>query len=243
MGQEATYIEDSDSDDLAEVFSPPRVVPFAKMMQLNASVSVDLLTGTDLRTLAGRVALERALAARRPLVVVLSPPCTMFSRLTWTLNHGRTEPDKWDKKMREAEGLLATAMTVAARQVMHGRYFVFEHPATAKSWSTDVVREVAAKRGVSLATFDQCRYGLVAPSGRPMRKRTTFMTNCAFIHSEFDGKLCECTQPHQHVIGQELGHPLSEWAAHYPPELCRALARCVQRRRFQRQAAQVRARG
>jgi len=145
--------------------------------------------------------------------------------------------------MREAEGLLALAMTLAARQMKQGRYFIFEHPATAKSWATDVVRSVLAKNGVSLATFDQCRYGLVGPSGRPMRKRTTFMTNCAFIHSEFDSKFCTCTQDHQQVIGQELGHQLSEWAAHYPPELCRALARCAQRRRVQRQAEQVRAWG
>ena len=73
-------------------------MPFAKLAQLNASVSVGSLAGTGVGTLAGRVAMERALAARRPLVVILSPPCTMFSRLTWPLNHGRTEPDKWDKK-------------------------------------------------------------------------------------------------------------------------------------------------
>ena len=116
--------------------------------------------------------------------------------------------------MRDEEHLLAVAMTGAARQVKPGRYFVFEHPATAKSWFKDGVRKVCAENGVSLATFDQCRCGLAGPSGRPMRKRTTFMTNCAFIHSEFGSKLCECTQPHQHVIGQWLDHPLSEWAAH-----------------------------
>ena len=70
-----------------------------------------------------------------------------------------------------------------------------------------------------------------------MRKQTSFMTNCAFIHAEFEGKRCECTQPHQHIIGKELGEPLAEWAAHYPPKLCQALARCVQRRRHQREAA------
>ena len=67
-------MEDSDSDDLAEVFSPPRIVPFAKSLNLNATLSVDILTGTDLQTLQGRLSLDRALVARHPLVVILSPP-------------------------------------------------------------------------------------------------------------------------------------------------------------------------
>ena len=237
---EDTYIEPSDSDDVAEVFSPPRVVVFARALQLNASLSVDLLTGTDLRTLQGRVSLERALTARHPLVIVLSPPCTMYSALTWSLNRGRTPDDKWDQKMHEANIMLNLAMEVAARQVVQGRYFVFEHPATARSWSTQAVRDVMAMRGVRLAAFDQCRYGLKSPSGRPIRKRAWFLTNCSFVFEEFDGKLCNCTQRHQHVIGSDLGEKLSAWAAHYPPALCRALSLCVRRRRFQRQAAALR---
>ena len=112
-----------------------------------------------------------------------------------------------------------------------GRFFVFEHPATAKSWQTDVVRNVMAMHGVRVATFDQCCYGLVGPSGRPMRKRTKFLTNCGFVHKEFDGRYCACTQPHQQIIGSDLGEPLAAWAALYPPRLCRALAQCVKDRR------------
>ena len=47
-------VEDSDSDDLAEVFSQPRVVPWARAIGLKASLSFDMLTGTDLLTMAGR---------------------------------------------------------------------------------------------------------------------------------------------------------------------------------------------
>ena len=94
--------------------------------------------------------------------------------------------------------------------------------------------------GVRLATSDQCRYGLKSPSGRPIRKRAWFLTNCSFVFEEFDGKRCNCTQRHQHVIGSDLGAKLSAWAAHYPPALCRALSLCVRRRRFQRQAAALR---
>ena len=74
--------------------------------------------------------------------------------------------------MRDAAALLTLAMDLAARQVSSGRYFVFEHPATAKSWHTAAVRNVSALTGVRIVTFDQCRYGLVSPAGQPMRKRT-----------------------------------------------------------------------
>ena len=228
---ESTYIEDSDSDDLAEVFSPPRVVPFANLYNLNG-FSMDLLTGTDLQTLAGRMELDRALTRKRPLMVILSPPCTMYSSLNWSLNHSRLPSHTWNERLRKADALLRTAMRVAAQQVSQGRYFVFEHPACAKSWSTDMVQTVFAMPGVRRATFDQCRYGLVGPSGQPMRKRTSFLTNCSFVFTEFDGKYCQCTGTHQRIIGTELGEPLAAWAAHYPPRLCRALARCVRDRRL-----------
>ncbi len=221
-------VEDSDSDDLAEVFSPPRVVPWARALHLKASLSVDVLTGTDLLTVAGRVSFNDALRHKRPMFMILSPPCTMYSALTWSLNHGRTPIAIWDKKMREAESLLSLAMDFATRKDSAGRYFIFEHPATARSWATNVVRNVAALDGVRTITFDQCRFGLVSPGGRPLRKRTSFMTNCSFVVHAFGGKWCNCDQQHRHIIGAELGHRLSTWAAHYPPAMCREFARCAQ---------------
>ena len=133
--------------------------------------------------------------------------------------------------MRAAAWLLWLAMDLAARQVASGRYFVFEHPATAKSWATDEVRNVAALPGVRIVTFDQCRYGLVSPGGEPLRKRTSFMTNCSFVAEAFDGLLCQCDQPHRQIVGHERGHMLSAWATLYPAPLCRELARCALRRR------------
>ena len=226
-----TTVADSDSDDLAEVFSPPRVVPWARAANLKASLSVDVLTGTDLLTMAGRASMDLALLRNRPLLLVLSPPCTMYSILTWSFQHGRTPADMWNAKMRDASALLTLAMQLAARQVSPGRYFVFEHPATAKSWHTVVVQNVAALTGVRVVTFDQCRYGLVSPGGQPLRKRTSFMTNCSFVAEAFDGKRCQCKERHRQIIGAERGRCLSAWAAHYPPALCRELAVCARLRR------------
>ena len=73
--------------------------------------------------------------------------------LTWSLNHGRTPANKWAENMAAANELLAVAMQVAAKQVRAGRYVVCAHPSTAKSWSTAMVRDVAAMPGVPVATF------------------------------------------------------------------------------------------
>ena len=213
------------------MFSPPRVVPWAKAANLKASLSMDVLTGTDLLTMAGRASVDSALLRKRPLLLILSPPCTMYSTLTWSFNHGRTPADTWNVKMRDASALLTLAMDLAARQVSSGRYFVFEHPSTAKSWDTVVVKNVAALSGVRIVTFDQCRYGLVSPGGKPLRKRTSFMTNCSFIADEFDGRRCQCSETHKQIIGAEFGQSLSTWASHYPPALCRAFVMCAQLRR------------
>ena len=208
-------------------------MPWAKAARLKASLSIDALTGTDLLTVAGRVSMDSALLLKRLLFLILSPPCTMYSMLTWSLNHARTPAAKWSANMRDAAAMLAVAMDLAARQVPSGRYFVFEHPATAKSWATEAVQNVAALTGVRIVTFDQCRYGLVSPAGQPLRKRTSFMTNCSFVAQACDGKWCRCTEPHRQIIGCELGHGLSAWAAHYPPALCRELALCARLRRQQ----------
>ena len=134
--------------------------------------------------------------------------------------------------MPDASALLTLAMRLAARQVSSGRYFVFEHPATAKSWDTVVVQNVAALTGVRIVTFDQCRYGFVSPGGQPLRKRTSFMTNCSFVAKAFDGVRCQCSEPHKKSIGSEFGQGLSTWAAHYPPALCRELVMCARLRRW-----------
>ena len=68
-------------DNLAEYFSPPRLVPVAQARGLRASLSVDLATGWDLASkLQSELALD-ALTSRQIKFLMLSPPCTMFSAL------------------------------------------------------------------------------------------------------------------------------------------------------------------
>eukprot|EP00969_Alexandrium_andersonii_P240400 10612941-Alexandrium_andersonii.AAC.1 len=71
---------------------------------------------------------------------------------------------------------------MASKQMAAGRAFLFEHPASATSWSLPSITEVASVEGVSKSTFDQCVFGLVSPASadgqcKPIRKRTTFLSN------------------------------------------------------------------
>ena len=67
--------------DVAEVFSPPRVVEEAKKQGYSGGGSYDLITGWDLSKAEDRKAMWRHLAKDRPSLLVLCPPCGPFSIL------------------------------------------------------------------------------------------------------------------------------------------------------------------
>jgi hypothetical protein len=66
-------------DHVGEVFSVPRVVTVAAKEGLRATVSIDLLNGFDLLTSGGRETAWWRLQKSKPLLLVISPPCRMFS--------------------------------------------------------------------------------------------------------------------------------------------------------------------
>ena len=162
----------------------------------------------------------------------LTPPCTMFSQLMqmWNLKH-LTVSEK-DCRMSEAVALLDFAIKAARLQHSLGRYFFLEQPSGAVSWHHLKKRLKAepmqpSDRATFIVTFDQCRYGLVSPCGKPMRKKTKFWSNCPTILQEFQDKRCRCTMPHEVIQGTQAGHRLSVWAQHFPAELCASIARCI----------------
>ena len=80
----------------------------------------------------------------KPYLIVLCPPCTMFSTLQ-NLNVARGS-HQWNKEYEKAEKMLEFAMKVALKQHRAGRYFLFEHPVHASSWSERCERSVADGR-------------------------------------------------------------------------------------------------
>ena len=148
----------------------------------------------------------------------------MFSALQMLFNQRKMDPCVWSARLAEARLFWNYALDVAMSQIIGGRGFCLEHPATATSWSEPKVMEILAMPGVRIVTFDQCRFGLKSPSGSPIKKATKLMTNMNSIEARFSNKRCQCQVPHREIQGSEMGHRLSVWAQTYPDPMVRALA-------------------
>lgn len=212
-------LDGSLQDDLVEVYSPPRMVLVAKKAGLRADLSIDLLTGWNLLDQDRRVQVVQQIKARRPKVLMMSPPCTWFSGLM-NLNWNKIGPVVREQAFRDATLHLEFCMLLADLQESEGRGWALEHPDTAKSWNNAKVRMVSS-HGALMSRFDQCMFGLVSKVDKiPMRKRTRFMSNLQPLHASFHGKFCDKQHPHVAVIGAEGGEKRSVWAQRYPPALC-----------------------
>ena len=209
--------------DVAEYYSPPRVVKAARLMGLSGVLSLDLVTGWDFNDFNAR-----ALSIRLLLLVellILSPPCTAFCVLQRLWNYKRMCPEKVNAMWAEGMVHLEHAMACAHKQFVEGRFFIFEHPASASSWGTPCVQAVKALPGVRCVTIDMCMLGLVSKCNRiPMRKRTRIMTNSNIVVAGLQGYICQGAHKHQIIQGSEGGVRRSVWAQVYPGPLVQKLA-------------------
>lgn len=220
--QVAEYL--SSRQDVAEFYSPPRVLPVARQRGLCGCLSLDLLSGWDFRQECQRKLSIELLRKLDVQFLVLSPPCTIFSELQrlWNIKKMTAEQyqSRWDEGMR----YLGHAMDCAQEQHRRGRHFAFEHPARASSWKTVVVRRILALPGVGVAQFDQCMLGLKSKVYQlPMRKRTKIMTNSVALERWLGLVKCDGRHTHQTIQGCEGGVRRSVWAQCYPPGLVKLL--------------------
>ena len=204
------YKAQSDEPDaVMEVFSPPRLVPEAVRQGLQASVSLDKDTGWDANLPEDRLQLQRLMRDHRPVMLMLSPECRMFSILARNVNLPKMDPLVAEILMTEAVSHVDLCMDLALQQHEAGRFFVME--------------------GVWKINFAQCRYGLTGPAGGPMKKLTSLLTNMESVANEFQGKQCQCKQQglvHERIEGSYKGKRRSRHAQVYPKPLVKALVSC-----------------
>ena len=210
-----------------EFYSPPRVALPLRRTGFFARYSFDLMTGYDFLKFEDRARALRLYETHAPFFVMLSPPCTMFSKMQ-TLNLKKMQPQIRKQRFADANCMLDFAMHIADRQLRGNRFFCHEHPPGASSWRRASIAELANKPNVFLVSFDQCRTGLRTPSGlKPIQKRTVLMTNSREIHNIFSPLQCNCTEEHAVIQGSESGLQLSSWCQVYSPELVDHLADAV----------------
>eukprot|EP00435_Cladocopium_sp_Y103_P063462 s717_g25.t1 len=216
-------------DDLMEFFSVPRLVPVCQELGMQAEVSLDLQTGWDANDPAMRQLAFEAIEKFKPWVIMLSPPCTVYSQLQRLWNESRMDPLEFEIRCQEADGFMEFTKDVATKQSNANRGWIFEHPATASSWDLPCVLEMGALPGAQVSTFDQCRYQLRGPAGGLMKKRTKLLSNLPQIHAEFEAKTCQCRQSgeeHELIQGSFNGVRRSTHAQCYPEPMVRALVSC-----------------
>ena len=223
--------EDCPTEVFAEIFSRPRVISMIAALHLTAilsgSLSIDILTGFDLRLAAVREAVMKMLLERDIRVVVLSPPCTMFSQIMH-INFGKMKPDDLRRRWKDAMCFIHFTVRIIRWVVSRNGFFVLEHPTGASSWKLPCIQELLQLPGVKLICFHQCRFRLKAPiSGSPIRKSTRFLTNSQQVIDTFDRVYCNCTQPHRVIEGSEGKYRLSKWCEQYPADLCKGLAQSL----------------
>ena len=210
--------------DIAEVYSPARMLPLAWLLGLCGNLS-DLATGWDFRDPRNRQLVLELLGRLQILFCIVCPPCRAFSELQRLWNFRRLPVERVRAIMDEGLEYLSHAMQIAEAQVSAGRFFVFEHPYRASSWATPVVQRVLALPKVGVVTIDLCYFGLVSKvHQKPVRKRTKIMTNSPYLMQELKGCMCPRTHEHQVLQGAEGGVSCTAWAQIYPPQFCRVLA-------------------
>ena len=143
--------------DIAEVYSPPRVTVQARRFQLQPGEAMDLTTGWDFRRAEDKRRAEQYVHEQKPLLLIGSPMCTMFSSLQRFTPWTEAKQNKWAEHRMH----LRFVTELYRKQAAEGRLFLHEHPAAATSWSLQEVQNIMQRDGVHTVTADQCMFGLV----------------------------------------------------------------------------------
>ena len=69
-----------------------------------------------------------------------------------------------------------------------GRLILHEHPAYVASWSERVCKEMLNPDDVEKVIMHLCQYGQAEIDGRPLKKRTAWMSNSRDILEQLDEK-------------------------------------------------------
>jgi len=211
--------------DVCEVFSPPRICPYANTHGLRGGWSIDMTvreptTGRkfDLRNSRDQKEVKRMVRRDCPTVLIVSPPCTAFS----IANQG--EVDK--KTLESAVEMIRFSIELCELQHKSGRHFIFEQPQSSRAWSLNEVVKMTYREGVGKTTFHQCMYGLETRSGQgaaPAFKPTSVLTNHPALMEVLQER---CHGGHKHA--QLIGKGACSRAARYPPGLCLAIVKGIQ---------------
>ena len=133
---------------------------------------------------------------------------------------------KYKKQLVDGRLLLKFAAQIYELQLQGGRRFLHDFPVGATNWQETCMRRCLKDRRCGTSLADLCYYGMttIGKDGtvRPARKRTRFRSTFNAVLEQLSGR---CPGNHDHQI---LVDGRAKKAAHYPPDLCRAIIKGIE---------------
>ena len=192
-------------NDVSEIYSPPRIAARVARHGLRSGFSLDFTEGTpdgepwDFNKLDMRARVVAELEKDQPEMLILSPMCGPFGQLQG-LKYSKLSLDEVESKLREGMTHLKFAIMMCEKQTAKGRYFMFEHPAGARSRAIETVKKVVRLPNVVTVDFDFCKFNMKStdPSGEGLvKKRIRIMTNSSKLAKRLFS--AQCSGDHRHV--------------------------------------------
>jgi len=194
----------------------------------------DIQLGGDLHDLAKEATVQR-LAADPVQYAHYAPPCNPYSIARWPKVRSRAWPQGLPDLTGKARSVVDLANTLSRNTVrllrlhcQRGVSWSCENPASSLLWHTQEFKQLASDYNLDRVSLDMCRFGA------RYRKRTVLLTwdpqGAGFLHTL--NRRCACKKPHKILANwgeRGAGIPTKNGCAAYPPALCRAWARAVQR--------------
>ena len=141
----------------------------------------------------------------KPTWMIGSPPCTTFSIWNVDINLKKMDPSRVAAMIAEGKSHLRFCAERYRKQVNASRHLLHEHPASAVSWREPYINASAEDHKVFTALCDQCQFGLMTNSADGSSKKlamkpTSFLTSSQPM-AEGEGKRCDQSHKHQHLVG------------------------------------------
>ena len=214
---------------VTEVFNPGCFNARVKRHGLGNGQVFDLAVGVDLLKGNQRSEVRNYIKSEKPGLVLIAPPCQMFSSLQ-NLSRGRRERSheamsRYLASRREAKSLLAFAVEIGELCCSLGLKFVFEHPASATSWQERELARLRRQPGVHYIKADQCYFGLRGSEGLH-RKPTGFLTNSREVGDALDHR-CRKDHSHEPIIGGNKARRAQEYPVKLIDAILAAYARAI----------------
>ncbi len=221
--------------DVAEVYSPPRIAKTARRMGLRAGWALDLTEVDpednqpwDFSKEEKRKKAKKLVDQDKPTMLIVCPMCGPFSKLQEVFNYPKLPKEDVEARLREALEHLGFAIDLCCQQHEQGRFFLFEHPASAASWYSQAVVALNAIQGVYKVNFDFCMLGMEVQTkdgeAKAAKKRTSVLTNSHAVASLLQGAQCRGEHKHEQLLNGLAG-PCQE----YPEKFCRLVCEGVRR--------------